>query len=71
MNYFVAFVPRRMLYAVTGTTPRTQRGIRPGRLPDVNLTEVKTRYPGVGDRHSPAVGGADRLYPDEVQVARS
>jgi hypothetical protein len=36
----------------------------------VNLAKVKKLYIGVGDRKAPAVGGAGRLYIDDIRVTR-
>jgi len=37
---------------------------------DVDLTSVQKFYLGVGDRASPAAGGAGRLYIDNIRVAK-
>jgi hypothetical protein len=36
----------------------------------VNLTKVKVLYIGVGDRKSPAAGGAGRFYIDDIRVTK-
>ena len=36
----------------------------------VNLSAVKKLYIGVGDRNNPKVGGAGKLYIDDIRVTR-
>jgi hypothetical protein len=55
--------------AVTLTT-WTEWKIPLGSLAGVNPAKVKKLYIGVGDRNSPAQGGAGRLYIDDIRVTK-
>jgi hypothetical protein len=52
------------------TTTWTQWKIPLSSLAGVNLAKVKKLYLGIGDRRSPVVGGAGRLYIDDIRVTK-
>jgi hypothetical protein len=55
--------------AVTLTT-WTEWKIPLSSLTGVNLAKVKRMYIGVGDRQSPAKGGAGHIYIDDIRVSK-
>jgi len=56
--------------AALTTTTWTEWKIPLSSLTGVNLAKVKKLYVGVGDRKSPAAGGAGRIYVDDIRVTK-
>jgi hypothetical protein len=54
--------------AITGTARWTQWKIPLSSFTGVNLAKVKKLYLGVGDRTTPAAGGAGRIYVDDIRL---
>jgi hypothetical protein len=65
----VAVVTNPTATAVT-TAVWTQWKIPLSSFTGINLAKVKAFYIGVGDRKTPAKGGAGRLYIDDIQVIK-
>ncbi len=55
---------------LTGVAQWTEWKIPLSSFAGVNLAKVKKMYIGVGDRNSPAAGGAGRIYIDDIRVTR-
>jgi hypothetical protein len=56
--------------AITQATTWTEWKIPLSSLTGVNLAKIKKIYLGVGDRKNPMVGGAGRLYIDDIRVTK-
>jgi hypothetical protein len=56
--------------AITGTTKWTEWKVPLSSFAGANLAKVKKLYLGVGDRASPAAGGAGRIYIDDIRVTK-